>query len=211
MLLASLKWFAGLGIYLLILVNHAHALILNPDTLSFYGDNKGETFFTSTPTFTVETFDLFNTTGVGAEFGFYFVGSPSTLIPIFDSNDVLGSAAIDFAGGLVIDIEDQFPQSLFFGSDEPVGFYLRAEGVTVYTESSLNTGGIDVAATFPSILDPSLYMIGFEIPIAGSLTTVAYELVGGIKRVEEPGAIYLIIIGLGLIGIGKFHRVVALS
>ena len=136
----------------------------------------------------------------GWTFGFYFASDPGTLITIFDADDDSQAyALIDFANGLVIDVEDNAPQTGFTTSANPIGFFVTLEIGTIYSQSYLNPGLVDLGFAFQSINDPSLYLIGFDFGNYG----ISLELINGIHAIPEPGVVALFGGGLLAIGFGR--------
>lgn len=188
----------------------ATATIVNPDPGIFDDDDGSLYFLPSAEVFSAELFDLLGG-GVTTSFGFFFAGAdvndPGNLITIFGPEDQGAPfdqiALVDFIQGMVFDIDDGEIQSTFSGFG-PIGFFMSFAPdipVSLFTDPSLNPGGLDLAATFPFLADPSTYLIGFEAPLEGEVpVTLLFEVVSGINQIPEPGA--FLILGVGLAGLG---------
>lgn len=185
----------------------AEATIINPNPATLGNDNGTELFLHGTSALSVEIFDLFGTLlPTGSRFGFYFASSPSTLITVFDGFDQTPtqSALINFNLGRVTDVDAGALQSLFTPQAGPIGFFLQTPGTsssTLYTQAALNPFGLDLAATFPSLSDPSFYLIGFE---TARETVLAFELVGPLQPVPEPST--MLLVGAGLLAAYGLRR-----
>ncbi len=174
----------------------------------FMPDDGAELFNHLTTVLSVQITD-FGESGAppgGWGFGFYFASDPGTLITIFDPFDAAGSAtaSIDFAAGVVTDLEDGSIQSTFTGSADPIGFWLAQDTSLVYSQSSLNAGLIDPAFAFQSLAESFSYMIGFEAP-DGEI--ISMQFVSGLTAVvPEPTILALFGMGLLLLGLSRRRR-----
>jgi hypothetical protein len=183
----------------------------NPDPGSF-GNDLEDTglFLPENQVIGIELFDLPAQAGfsVGFEFGFYFAGDDvsdtSNLHTIFDHLDQNPNpdnpdgdqvAVIDFANGVVLDVDDNVLQSAFSPQGDPlpyIGFYVTIPGTTIFTEAA-NNAGVDMASTFPHLaLD--FYLLGFAIPNPddpSEFVPATFEVVAGVTPVPEPGTVFL--------------------
>jgi len=200
---------------LLLFSSEGTATVINPAPSVFGPDDGTELFVPSDPVLSLEVFDFTSSAvGIDSTFGFFYESAPGTLIPIFGSGDqdpdpsgpgsVPQVAGIDFASGQVIDIDEGVVESTFTALGTNIGFYLALDpafGVpTFYTVQSLNSSGLDSAATFPQLGDPSTYVLGFEEPTSN--TTVAFEVVSGVSPAPVPEPSSILYLGSGLIGLG---------
>lgn len=206
------------------LVGNVSALTIptpSPSPPFSFGDDLQDPglFSVEAQVLSIEIFDFgAETNSAGSEFGFYFEGAsdPLSLITIFDSSDQAlpqQSALIDFADGTVADVDESSLQDTFTpGSGNIIGFYLILDqlfgGGTLFTQSFLNPGGEDHAATFP-ILSPPENVGDFLIAFAfiddnESVQEAAFEFASGITPVPEPST--LLLLGFGLLGLATFER-----
>ncbi len=190
-----------------------NATPINPFPATYGVDDGSELFSpTDSVALTVEFFDfqeILTPDAGGATFGFYYASNPDNLITILDESDFSASSAspsstalVDFATGVVLDQDSTTIQSLFTPLEENIGFFLTISDFTVYTESVLNALALDMVATFPSLIIPSTYLLGFgSVNESGTPITLALEIVSGITGVSvpAPGALLLIIIGMLLL------------
>jgi hypothetical protein len=182
----------------------AEATIINPDPTTWGADDGAELFTPRTNVWSFEYYDSRSSNLFGSEFGFYFADDPTTLIPIFQFLDqgtlpYSQRAYINFDYGIVRDQDDSSIQNFFTPSSSDIGFYLSiptfnagslVTTTTIYTESSRNAG-LDLAATFPKLANPSTYMIGFENTDG---TTLAFEKVNHL--IPEPPSLSLLLMGM---------------
>lgn len=224
-----------LGLMLLGFSSNGMALSIPPPFPGLAPDTNGSGLFQPAfrQTLNVEVFDILDGTPppFGSEFGFYFAGNPTSLIPIFEADDlssntgfVIGEqAVIDFVAGWVYDAEkdpndpnsfDRFtPQAR--GAD--IGFYWRqtdpdpndpnVNGLTLFTQAALNPNGVDAASEFRYLSDPMTWAIVFGIPLPmGSASLLGIQVVDGLvpSPIPIPGAAGLWL--LGLAGIAWFRR-----
>ena len=86
------------------------------------------------------------------------------------------------------------PESSFFVDPDGLGVGIP----TLFTTSSLNPGGLDLAGVFP-LLAGSGFLVGFELP---GDTLISFNLVTGMRpltTVPEPGTGMLLMLGLMLV------------
>ena len=190
-------------------------------TVTFPGfnpDDGSELFLPNNTLVSVEFFDILDLIppAGGLEFGFYFATDPNARITIFDTSDVppTSVASINFTTGVVFDVDDSVLQDTFTAGIAPIGFYIESGPSVLYTQSSLNIGGLDSAETLPQIIDPFNYMIGFEIPDgSGGELLLALEFVGDLQPLPTPPqatpaptSASLLLMGLMLVGGGVLRR-----
>lgn len=186
----------------------ASAVIINPAP-ALFGPDDGTQLFNATGDFSVsvEMFDLLD----AAIFGFYRNGQPfddaNTGI-IFELTDTPPPqvAVISFGTGQIFDMDAGVVlQDTFTPGPGAIGFFLSIGGTTMFTDPGLNPLGLDLAATFPGLVDPSLYLIGFEVPTAAAgPVTLTFDMVGSITPISEP--LTVAIFGTGLLGLAALRR-----
>jgi hypothetical protein len=66
---------------------------------------------------------------------------------------------------------------------------VNVDGALYFSEATLNPGGLDNAGTFPTVLNPHIYLIAFEV----HGESLAIEAVDGI--VSEPASLSLLMLG----------------
>lgn len=208
----------GLLLALLTPMHLRAAIMPNPDP-NVYGDDLQDSgYFTHhDQVFFSEVFDLGPFLGVqSSEFGFFFSGAdvndPTNLIPIFDSSDigVLGRLAlVDFSAGIVFDLDENSVQNTFSDSGD-IGFYISLDpslGVpSFFTDPALNTDGLDLAGTFPTLeTTDSRLLLTFQFPNdSGGYDPLAFESIDGVDPVPLPGT--LLLLGSGLAGMFWYSR-----
>ena len=171
----------------------------NPDPGSLGDDLNGSGYFNfgSAGSLSLELFDLGDTI---ASFGFFGQGAPGTLISIFEASDLAGeSAIIDFTAGIIFDVEDSAVQS-FFTSVPTIGFYLDFAGFIIYSDPTLNLGGLDLMGAFPSTNSNFLSLLFFDgTADHPQRSLLSWHVISNISAVPVPTTWLLIMIGLGLL------------
>jgi hypothetical protein len=176
----------------------------NPDPVTSFADLDDNGYFTpgNAGSLSFELFDLADTV---ASFGFFGQGTPGTLIPIFEASDLTNEAAIiDFTAGYIFDVEDDAVQS-FFTPVSSVGFYLDFAGSILYSDPTLNVGGVDLMGAFPSIGNLYLgrqYMslLFFDGPADDPRRSLlSWHVVSDVSAVPVPASWLLMMVGLGLL------------
>lgn len=171
----------------------------NPDPGSLLDDLNGSGYFTpgNTGSLSIELFDLGDSV---ASFGFFNEGTPGNLIPIFESGDLAGeSAIIDFSVGYVFDAEDNLIQSLF-PATSTIGFYLDFAGFILYSDPTLNLGGLDIMGAYPSISEDFTSLLFFDGPADDpQRALLSWHVISDVTAVPLPGTALLMIIGLGML------------
>ncbi|MCB1704812.1 MAG: hypothetical protein KDI17_08110 [Halioglobus sp.] len=171
----------------------------NPDPGSLLDDLDGSGYFTpgNTGSLSIELFDLGDSV---ASFGFFAQGTPGTLVPIFEAGDLSGqSAIIDFSIGYVFDPEDNAIQSLF-PATSTIGFYLDFAGFILYSDPTLNLGGLDIMGAYPSINDDFTSLLFFDGPADDpQRTLLSWHVISDVSPVPVPGTALLLGVGLALL------------
>lgn len=178
-----------------------------------FGPDSGSKLFVNTSP-GVLNFEIADVLGGGlpavqTTFGFYFASNPNGLIPIFDPTDQGGTQAalINFAAGLVVDIDaGSVPQNSFSGTG-PFGFFLQIvfagnppTVVRLFSDPSRN-GGNDPVETFPSLTVPNQFMIGFDLPTgAGALYL---DLIANVAPIPEPAMLLIFVIAVAGLGVWR--------
>jgi len=147
-------------------------------------------------------------TGLTHEWGIYFADDPATLIPILDQTDDTGpqQVGVDFDSGIIYDRDSGgVVETLFAPSLDAFGFYLFIDypdptaDLLAYSEPGLNAGSLDLAGTFPTLDNDSIYLIAFEV----DQQVLALELVDSVTPVPEPTTALLFASGLLLAGASR--------
>jgi hypothetical protein len=190
------------GALLALTAGTASAALIVP---GFNPDNGAEAFLPASITGHVELFDAADLSAPpgGFEFGFYFLSDPGTRVVIFDTTDVGpggAQAAIDFGLGRVIDLDASALQSTFAPGAAPLGFYLQVGATTLFSQASLNPGGVDFVETLRDTSGSGSYLVAFEIP--GVAFPISLQFVSGYTAVPEPAVASLLLAGVLLTGIG---------
>ena len=179
----------------------AEAVITNPAPGLFGDDDGGALFLPMENVLSAEIFDLGGIVA-NSEFGFFFANAPETLIPIFETSDQRPPqqwARIDFGAGEVWDGDEGVLQNTFFGSGF-IGFYLFVTGLPsgedflAYSVPSMNEGGLDLFASFPSLFFETGYLFGFESPEVR--VPVSFNVALGLQKAPVPATSLLMIAGL---------------
>ena len=203
----------------LLLSGEAAAIPMNPNPAFFADDDASTVFAPSDPVWVFERLDPLSVNqGIPTFFGFYFDGTDGmgqNAAVIFDNADQVGdSAVVDFSLGRVFDVEDPGVQAGGAFTTTPggtgnIGFWLALQFpnqlnfTAFYTDPVLNSG-FDLAGTFPALVDPSVYMIAFEVPAGAGSFTLAYRAqIHGVSAVPEPSVFSLFVLGLVAMA---FHR-----
>lgn len=197
------------GLVCWVLAATAFAAPVNPDPAIYGSDDGTEWFVPSQDVLTLEMSDVSETLGYYSVFGFFFESDPGNPIVIYDAADnttVGGSqfASIDFAAGTVTDVDASQLKGNFFGSGK-IGFFYGlldpADLSLLALASTVNSGGLDQAGTFPVLGSPNTYLLGFETP-AGEL--LSFDVVQNVAPVPLPSALFLF--GSGLAGLFSVVR-----
>ena len=200
----SSAWKAGKGIamacsLMLVASTAAATPYPNPDPGSLLDDLDDSGYFStgSIGSLSLELFDLGDSV---ASFGFFSQGAPGTLIPIFEAGDLTSEAAIiDFSIGYVFDNEDSVIQSLF-AATPTVGFYLDFAGFLLYSDPTLNIGGIDIMGAFPSVNGEFLSLLFFDGPADDpQRTLLSWHVISDVSAVPVPAPWLLMMAGIGLL------------
>jgi hypothetical protein len=182
------------------------------DPAIFGPDIDGDGYFAqdSSLSISIEVYDVFDSDlDFGLEFGLFFEGASSNLFAVFDSSEGSNSyAALDFANGMVIDLEDLGVETVFMPSSADFGFYLSVFGPgglinTLYSDPILN-GGYDFFGAFP-LLDPN-YTDAFAANFytdGGDLLYLA-PMIPTVTAVPLPSA--LLLFSSGLVLLNGFNR-----
>jgi len=201
------------AIGLAVLAGLASASPLNPDPSNWAGDTGAIAMHHGDTSLAVERSSIGSNT-LPIFFGFYFdgtagVGTGPDGLPnagvIFDPSDLAGDhALINFPLGKVFDVEKVAVQSSFTKNPTgtgDIGFFIAARfpGAAnfsfFYTDPALNSG-FDLAGIFPSLVDPSLFLVAFDLPSGPDHFVAAYSvMLTGLSAIPEPTS-------LGLAGLG---------
>ncbi len=168
-----------------------------PVTPAGFNDDTGVSYFT--PGDVVLGIELLDAIDPLSEFGFYYQGSPTNLIPIFDGADVGPGqlAGIDFVGGSVQDIDSGGPATIFNALGGDIGFYLTIDNaLTIYSDPTLNVllGGTDLFFAFQNASIPLQYALFFEGDLGnGILEDISFNLVSPLTAsvIPLPPTVYL--------------------
>ncbi len=173
-----------------------------------FGEDTGGAYAQPGPAlFAFELFDLAD--GITA-FGFHFASDPGTLIEVFGADDVGPgqSAAVDFAGGIVGDLDASALQASFAPTlvPGPIGFWIDLGGFTLFSDAALN-GGLDVAGIFPVLGDPSAIGVTFSDPTPGGLGVLSLDVIAGASAITVPEPTSLGLLFAGSLACGARWRV----
>lgn len=193
----------------------SYAAMPNPDPTLLFDDNGAELFVHPDPTITVQLIRRFT----DEFFGFYFAGTPETKITLFGETDpasldpnVAAISVIDFSAGEVRDFKTGTVRSSFTAQLEDIGYFLTAPTPlgprTIYSQSSLNIGQLDLVGIFPTLADPSQYVMGFYAPPALGGGLLSAELIppAPFPAIPEPETYAMMLAGLGLLGFAARRR-----
>jgi hypothetical protein len=150
---------------------------------------------------------------------------PANLITIFgpeDQNPDPGGlsnvdqvAVIDFNSGKVFDVDDPnfavdpllAVQDTFTGTGD-IGFFLKIDpslvDLTLFSEASLNSSGLDAVATFPFLSDPQNYWLGFEEPI--NEVFLGFNVIGGVDPIPIPEPATIMLLGSSLASLAVYRK-----
>lgn len=181
----------------------------NPNPAGLADDVDGSGYF-DTGVLGSLAFELFDLADGSATFGFYDEGSPGTLIPIFESGDATGEAAIvDFTNGFVFDNEDAAIQSVFTPTSS-VGFYLALFGTVLYSDPTLNLGGADLMGSFVSTTDDFLSILFYDGQADGQPNLLSWHVISDLTpstgTVPAPASLLLVLVGLGALASRRARR-----
>lgn len=160
----------------------------------------------------VELFDLAGTIlPAGTDFGFYFRGAAGTQVSIFDALDQASpeqKALIDFDNGTVIDVDGNVLQQLFTPNhSDPIGFFMHTDALgTLFSDASLNAGGLDVFGAFESLTLPNRFYTLFVGNGPQGFFPLQIALTGEISAVPSPSVLSLLALAFLIPGLVKLAR-----
>jgi len=207
----------------LLLAASAHAISFDPGG-GYHADGGARLFRATGPQ--VQFREMVDTPGrfrLDHEWGFYYRNDPGLRVPVFDTSDDdrrYEQAKVDFDVAAVFDLDGSEWPRRFTPRQEDFGFYVSVRGaggdVTVFSDPSLNSGGVDHAGHFVDRNRPGESVVAFEVgphtisilseyglgPAAVAAATPPRPTPGTTPGpgVPEPGAALLMALGFTLIG-----------
>ena len=184
-------------------------IIGGPGPVGYGSDDGSKVFSKSDVLVGIELVDSLGDLGFASYFGFYNALNPSDSVLLFDESDQGGSQSVfvDFMAGVIWDVDKNELQSSFIPFSQDIGFFLGfydgSLNTVLFTDPDLN-GGIDYAATYPSLTDPGQYLIDFEIFSNGVFLPISSHLLTDVSPVPVPTA--LVLLASGLLGIAGYGR-----
>lgn len=180
--------------------------IINSQPLPGWGKDDGSTLFR-----TATNYVFFEKVAEAAQsatpqwpsiFGFYYNSQPNNLIDVLQGKT---ATLVDFGKGLILDPSNSYATlSTFTPLYDKIGlFYWVNPGtpIALFTDPARNNG-VDLVATFPNLVDPTKYIVGYELfnPSTNDYVQMAYNVMGGLvpSPVPEPGTFLLL--GMGCFG-----------
>ncbi|WP_190303261.1 MULTISPECIES: PEP-CTERM sorting domain-containing protein [Methylomonas] len=181
----------------------ANAAFSNPDPATFQDDSGSELFSPTSGNqfFTLELADL-GSSVTDTIFGFYVKGTdptdPSNRIELFGpgNHNTAQAFLVDLTAGIVFDLNTASVAGSFAAAGSVIGFYYELPllgDMVLYSQSSLNSGGLDAFGFFPLIADPTVWLVEVAVPDGnGGSFPLAFELAANLNAIPEPGVLALI-------------------